>query len=294
MRIENITHNHLRKLIEKNQDFFTGDGDISDDDFIQLYLELFYSTFIVPTKNVDGKDYPMIMADENMNRFVPVFSDLTEYQIIFSKYDDITPKFYDFDSIMECSDDLIVLNPSSEACPFHLDVFDDKEKIPMFPHKVSERSLKKDDLKKLADSQNDTFKDYIKDPGVIYDYENFFKRLAETSFLMKIPLKNPKIEDGIIDLRQFNTIDINHPKGIIEIYTSKNEIRGDATSYVSVINLDFCLESMIRNDFNGVVINPNSDNLMLNREMILENFDDFHEIYDSEKFGNATIFAFLL
>ena len=41
MRIENITHNHLRKLIEKNYDFFTGDGDISDDDLNTLVLEDF-------------------------------------------------------------------------------------------------------------------------------------------------------------------------------------------------------------------------------------------------------------
>lgn len=76
MRLEDITHNHLKKLFE--------DKTKVDDEII--YQELDYSTLIAPTFNREGMDFLYLMGEKD-SKFIPLFTDLDEYNKIFADSD---------------------------------------------------------------------------------------------------------------------------------------------------------------------------------------------------------------
>ena len=101
--------------------------------------------------------------------------------------------------------------------------------------------------------------------------------------------------EDFIDMNEYGPAPINvTPEGLLELYTSKCEVANDDNTYIQLANLDYFIEYVIRNDFNGIIINPESDRLVINRDILILNFDDFRDMYDRKKYAKANDYAFKL
>src|SRR5690606_453192 len=101
--------------------------------------------------------------------------------------------------------------------------------------------------------------------------------------------------EDFIDLNQYGPAPINiTPEGLLELYTSRDEVANDENTYIQLANLDYFIEYLIRTDTNGMIINPESNRLVINRDVLMFNFDEFREMYDREKYAKANDFAFKL
>lgn len=288
MSIEKITHNHLRKILDDNYEYLRGNGEISDDDFEALINELFYSVLIAPTKTVNGETFPIWIGDENGNQFLPLFTDLAEYQKEFAGFEDFHPGSSDFDTFLNAGIDNIVINPSSEQFAFPVDAFKDKPEIPLCRFDPSEDTLDEKGLRNLLDSKSTL------DLDGAYDYEAFFSKLAESVVFMVPKLKEDMdVHDGIIKIAGGTPVSVSF-QGYLEIYTDKDEIKRDGERVAAVVNLEKFIDYLIRMDFSGLVINPNSDAVVLDRTIIMKNFDEFRKNYNSSRYAMASEYAFII
>ena len=80
----------------------------------------------------------------------------------------------------------------------------------------------------------------------------------------------------------------------MELYTSKNEMEKEDGLYVQAVNLNHFFEYLIRSDLEGFIINPNSNHVVIDRNTILDHFDEFKKEYDDSKYAMASHYAFRL
>lgn len=288
MKIETVTHKHLRKILEDNYDFVRNDGDISDEDFEMLLYELFYSTLIVPTSSVEGEIFPIIIGDGNGNSFMPLFTDLVEYEKAFANKEDIHPIVSDFDTYMNLGIEGIVINPTCEQFSFSSKAFKDKEKTLRSAYDITDETLDRDELKELLNSKSSL------DLSDVYDYDAFFKSLADSVMFTSPDLKNISIgEKGIVEID--GGIPVNStPEGYLKLFTTKEEMKKGGDRYASVVNLDYFIDFIIRMDFNGLIINPSTEAIVVERNVLLANFDGFRKYYNSSKYAKAADYAFVI
>ena len=279
MRIEDITHNHFIALFE--------DGQMPETRI--LTQELAYSTFIAPTFNHKGMDF-LYLAGKADDKFIPLFTDLDEYNMMFEG-SDFTPKFYDFDYYLAASMPLIV-NPTSIGVKINVENFKDMEETPVMPINFSRFTFSLEELKVIADNiQNINLLSILQESG---SQREILMILSKSSLLTRLFVRDGYCGDGIAEIPHIFENVIITPDGYMELYTSKNEMKKEDGLYVQVVNLNHFFEYLIRSDLEGFIINPNSNHVVIDRNTVLDCFDEFKKEYDDSKYAMASHYAFQL
>lgn len=273
-----VSHNHLRRLIDREDDVFSNP---------LFFKEMAYSSFIVPTFPVEDKR-AMFLHDK---RYVPIFSDFYEYDKAYGARDDLDARIYDFDYILSCGVDM-VFNPSSENLVIDFDYFKGKSETPFFPYRSRYIGYNKNELHLIARRiRNPCLKKFIGTPGCVYD-ESFFEELARSTLMT---LVYPENQTGDVAYFRGKPTPLKITEdGFLELFTSCEEIMRSPDSYVQIVNLPEFMEFVIRHDHEGIIINSDTDCLVLDREMILLNFGDFRSRYDFKRFVQSHNYAFKL
>lgn len=276
------SHRHLRKLIESN----------SDEGIDLLYnplfcMELAYSSFIVPTFPV-GERRAIYLLDK---KAIPLFTDLNEYKKSFEGNACLTPVSYDFDYILSANVDLVI-NPASENLFMDIDYFRDKAETPYFEYDSPYVGYNCAELELVARKiKNDSLNEFIADPSAIYDYEEFFRLLKKSIILTALYLDST---EDVVDFTDAMAPIIIRDDGFMEIFTNIDQVKRGTGTYVQVVNLAQFFEMAIRFDLEGMVLNPDTDDIRIDREMILLNFEEFRRNYDPSKYMQAHNYAFRL
>lgn len=277
-----VSHKHLRELIESS----------SDEGIDLLYnplfcMELAYSSFIVPTFPV-GERRAIYLLDK---KAIPLFTDLDEYKKSFEGNAGLSPASYDFDYILSANVDLII-NPSSENLFMDIDYFRGKADTPYFEYDSPFVGYNCAELELVARKiKNDSLNEFIADPSAIYDYEAFFSLLKKSILLTAISLDST---EDVVDFTDALAPIIIREDGFMEIFTNTDQVKRGSDTYVQVVNLAQFFEMVIRFDFEGIVLNPDTDDIRIDREMILLNFQEFRRNYDPSKYMQAHNYAFRL
>ena len=277
-----VSHKHLRELIESS----------SDEGIDLLYnplfcIELAYSSFIVPTFPV-GERRAIYLLDK---KAIPLFTDLDEYKKSFEGNAGLSPASYDFDYILSANVDLII-NPSSENLFMDIDYFRGKADTPYFEYDSPFVGYNCAELELVARKiKNDSLNEFIADPSAIYDYDAFFSLLKKSILLTVISLDST---EDVVDFTDAIAPIIIREDGFMEIFTNTGQVKRGSDTYVQVVNLAQFFEMVIRFDFEGIVLNPDTEGIRIDREMILLNFEEFRRNYDPSKYMQAHNYAFRL
>lgn len=250
-------------------------------------MELAYSSFIVPTFP-SGDRRAIYLLDK---KAIPLFTDMNEYRKSFEGNADLTPAAYDFDYILSAHVDMVI-NPASENLFMDIDYFKDKAETPYFEYDSIYVGYNCAELELVARKiKNRPLKDFITNPSAIYDYESFFRLLKKSTLLTVMSLDST---EDIVDFSEGMAPIIVRDDGFLEIFTSASQIERGPDTYVQVVNLAQLFEMIMRFDFEGAVLNPDTNDVRIDREMILLNFEEFRKGYDPSKYMQAHNYAFKL
>ena len=264
-----ITHKYLREILD----------DLNEDNFDDLLIELQFSTLLIP---ISGKDGVPAANFDNRN-FVPIFTDVHE----FNKFDaknEFEKGFFDFNFYLELlmKDDSLAfaINPNSEC----FTITNDFLKI-MKPNYIFEQEYQPftlNEIKKIKNSvENSELNEYLADKSNLWDLEELINRLYDSDLFVLLGSNEDftdNAEDSVIPLAMTNI-----PKFLYGIGDKKylllfsHDVTEDPLKdphifkYTKLVNFPLLIEEVLMHDFDGFILNVDTDNIVIPREH-LRNF----------------------
>lgn len=268
-----VSNKYLKKLLQEMNNFLINNTKMPEDLAFSFVGELRVSNLIIPTNlNDDELDFPFINVENNI--ILPLFTGMDEFNRDFNEF---LPLVNDFEfyanMVKELDLDGIVINPRFE------DFFAAKELISQIPPLNADytgEALGESELKDLAfNTTNDDLLKFIQADENFNKFEKLVPKLEKSTTLNAVisncngkTIRSDECELEIMTKKEGTEI-------YVAIFTDLGAVlKADATEYVQVSNLFEVVKHVLTNDMDGIIINPDSDNYFVPRNIILEGIDE--------------------
>ena len=290
-------HKHLRTVIE---DIYLNDNELTDELLSRLINEFRYSNLFIPAKRENSTLNFIIYEDEDA-KITPLFTDPDEFRKFFSQ-DDIQilqNSFELYQNILKTTDiEGYVLNPATEKYLFSKEFILSIENIPKTSFYTGNAYTESELIEIKNSIDNTALEEFIRlNTG---DYEGLFERLS-SSRLVTLMLSDVQIKKDIISLKKTGPIAqmyLDRVGGIYAtIFTSKDKVKAIETSknkYLQLINLATLVNFVLSEDMEGIVINPETDNVLIPRSVLLRYSLGFERFANDERLSEAMYYMFNL
>lgn len=296
-------HKHLRVVLE---DIYLNNNELTKELALRLINEFRYSNLYIPAKREDFTLNFIIYEDESQ-RLTPLFTDPDEFNKFFNNVDDIElmqNSFELYQNILKTTDlDGFILNPASEKYVFDEEFVLDIKNIPK-TNFYSTNTYSKEEIKELKYSKNPDLEEFINNPSNVGDYEALFEILANSTLLTlmisDVDLTD-KADNGIISMMDSGPLAQMYSDNIggvyATIFSSEDKLKlvqTDKFKYSQVINLAMLVNFVLSEDMDGIILNPESDNVLIPRVTLLRYSLGFEKFANDEKLGNSIYYMFTL
>ena len=292
-------HKHLRNVIE---DIYSNGNQLTEDLTFKLINEFRYSNLYIPAKRANGTLNFIIYEDED-GKITPLFTDLDEFHKFFKDEDIqvIQNSFELYQNILKTSNiEGYILNPSSEKYLFKKEFILSIKHIPK-TNFYSSNPYTKEELKDLKDSiDNSSLEEFIADSANIGNNELLFEKMSNATFLtLMLSDLDLNPENGIVDMQEIGPQASMHVDRIggeyATIFTSEEKMEAVNTNkfkYSQIINLATLVNFVLTEDLDGIVINPESDNVLITRLNLLKYSLGFERFANNEKLSMSIFYMF--
>lgn len=292
-------HKHLRNVIE---DIYSNGNQLTEELTFKLINEFRYSNLYIPAKRANGTLNFIIYEDED-GKITPLFTDLDEFHKFFKDEDIqvIQNSFELYQNILKTSNiEGYILNPSSEKYLFKKEFILSIKHIPK-TNFYSSNPYTKEELKDLKDSiDNSSLEEFIADSNNIGNNELLFEKMSNATFLtLMLSDLNLNPENGIVDMQEIGPQASMHVDRIggeyATIFTSEEKMEAVNTTkhkYSQIINLATLVNFVLTEDLDGIVINPESDNVLITRLNLLKYSLGFERFANNEKLSMSIFYMF--
>ena len=304
----NVTNKYLKKALIDLQNALEGDGDASSE-LMVLINESKMSNLLIPGID-DGEDliYETLISEEDDMTFLPLFTDSEEFYKFYdedSEYEPIANEFEIYAGITEDVDAIIIDAEGEEFIAT-------KEMIELA---CEDFSAQKDDVEAKDASQirqiydsisNESLSQFIADESNANDFEGLMVEIS-ASKLLDLVVSEDSLdefgEDGIIkaeDVDGFSLCTLEDDEGgrYAILFTDKNAIADaiddDLFYYAQITNVSALFEFVLRNDMDGVVINPNGDEFIIPRSVLLAQASGIELVAEDASLSNSLEYTFKL
>ena len=151
-------------------------------------------------------------------------------------------------------------------------------------------------LKKSVD--NTDLESFIGDRSYVGDYESLFEKMANSQ-LLGLMLSDLSIDKEIISLKQSGPIASMYTDNIGGVYatvfTSESKmdvINTDKNKYSQLVNLATLVNFILTEDMDGLILNPESDNVLIPRVTLLRYSLGFEMYANNERLSEAMYYLF--
>lgn len=296
-------HKHLRVVIE---DIYSNNNQLNEDLTLKLIHEFRYSNLYIPAKRDDFTLNFIIYEDEGL-KLTPLFTGPDEFHKFFKDEEDIElmeNSFELYQNILKTSDiEGYILNPATEKYVFTKEFILSIKHIPK-TNFYSTNTYSIDELKELKNSKNLDLEAFIGDRNNVGDYESLFEEFSKSN-LLTLMVSDVDLDDyaqnGVISmmdsgpLAQMFTDDVG---GVYAtIFSSEDKIKCVETNqykYSQVINLAMLVNYVLSQDLDGIVLNPQSDDVLIPRSTLLRYSLGFEKYVNDEKLSNSIYYMFLI
>ena len=296
-------HKHLRTVIE---DIHLNDGKLTEDLNLKLINEFRYSNLYIPAKR-DEFSLNFIIYEDGDLRLTPLFTDHDEFRKFFKDMDDIElmqNSFELYQNILKTTDiDGYILNPSSEKYIFEKEFILSIKNIPKTNY-YSTNTYTVDELKQLKDSKNNDLESFIANPRNIGDFEALFEQLSHCDLLTLMVSDvdlSAKAENGVISMMDSGPLAQMYTDRIggayATIFSSEDklkDVKTDKFKYSQVVNLSMLVNFVLTEDMDGIILNPDSDNVLIPRSWLLKYSLGFEKFSNDEKLFDSIFYMFLI
>ena len=273
-----ISHKHLRLVIE---DIYSNDNLINENLLTRLINEFRYSNLYIPAKREGGKLNFIIYEDDDL-KITPLFTDLDEFRKFYrdSDIEVLNNSFELYQNILKTSDiEGYILNPASEKYLFKKEFILSIKNIPKTSFYTTD-AYTGEELKEIYDSiDNKDLESFIENPLNIGDYESLFEKLSNSQILTLMLADHDLsgyLKEGIIDQKNTGPLVNMHFDNVggtyATIFSSQNKIEKVKTSkfkYAQLVNLATLVNFVLSEDMDGIILNPESDNVLISRLNLL-------------------------
>ena len=292
-------HKHLRNVIE---DIYSNGNQLTEELTFKLINEFRYSNLYIPAKRANGTLNFIIYEDED-GKITPLFTDLDEFHKFFKDEDIqvIQNSFELYQNILKTSNiEGYILNPSSEKYLFKKEFILSIKHIPK-TNFYSSNPYTKEELKDLKDSiDNSSLEEFIADSANIGNNELLFEKMSNATFLtLMLSDLDLNPENGIVDMQEIGPRASMHVDRIggeyATIFTSEEKMEAVNTNkfkYSQIINLATLVNFVLTEDLDGIVINPESDNVLITRLNLLKYSLGFERFANNEKLSMSIFYMF--
>ena len=151
-------------------------------------------------------------------------------------------------------------------------------------------------MKKSVD--NTDLESFIGDRSYVGDYESLFEKMANSQ-LLGLMLSDLSIDKEIISLKQSGPIASMYTDNIGGVYTTvftseskMDVINTDKNKYSQLVNLATLVNFILTEDMDGLILNPESDNVLIPRVTLLRYSLGFEMYANNERLSEAMYYLF--
>ena len=295
-------HKHLRTVIE---DIHANGDMLTEELLLKLINEFRYSNLLIPAKRQNDTLNFIIYDDDEDGKITPLFTDRDEFRK-FYRDDDIQVlenTFELYQNVIRTTDiEGYILNPASEKYLFTKEFILGITNIPK-TNFYSSNPYTKDELKGLKDSiDNSPLEEFIENQSNRGDFEGLFERLSQSTVLaLMLSAQNLSqyAEDGIISMQETGPLAQMHIDRIggeyATIFTSEEKMKEVNTTYrrySQIINVATLVNFVLSEDMDGIVINPESDNVLIPRSELLKYSLGFEKFANDDRLSTSIFYIF--
>ena len=292
-------HKHLRVVIE---DIYANDNSLNENLALKLVNEFRYSNlYIAARKENDTLNF--ITYEYNDMKLTALFTDHDEFRK-FHHEDDIQllqNSFELYQNILKTTDfDGYILNPASEKYLFTKEFILTITNIPKTNFYTTDAYSAGELLDIYRNVDNRYLEEYISNPKNVGDYEMLFERLANSTILT-LMVSDMEFDNDIIDLREIGPVAGMYTDKVggiyVTIFSSTDRIRHVNTSkfkYAQLVNLAMLVNYVLVEDLDGIVLNPDSDNVLIPRSVLLRYSLGFERYANDARLCEALYYMFAL
>ena len=195
-----------------------------------------------------------------------------------------------------------VLNPSSEKYLFRKEFILGIENIPK-TNFFSNNAYSEDELKELyASIDNSKLDEFIEDSGNIGDFEGLAEAMANSRLLALMISRQdlaPYAVDGVISQKQTGPLANMYVDTVggkyATVFSSKDKLKGVKTSeyrYGQLVNLATLVNFVLSEDMDGIILNPETDNVLIPRLVLLRYSLGFERFANDERLYESIYYLF--
>ena len=263
-----ITNEYLRKEFNNFE---------LNEDLGNLIEELKYSTLIVP---IDNENEGCIMVSMNDEEYIPIFTDIHEYQKV-NFNESIHPEAFDFNfylEILKAGALGFIVNIESERFPITQEFLDFMDTDYMFD--LDYQSFTSKEIRKIYDSiDNQELEKFLKNKSNIWDLDSLMEILLKSDLLTVVASHNNLKgleENSVISIHDHDTIAYcrTNDKCAL-VFSSKDKINpphSNINFYTQLVNLPLFIDFILKKDLAGIKLN---DEIVISRDFLLEFMKDF-------------------
>ena len=291
-------HKHLRTVIE---DIYSNENQLTEELTARLIHEFRYSNLYIPAKRENDTLNFIIYEDEG-SKLTPLFTDMDEFRKFYKNDENIQVlqnPFELYQNVLKTTDiDGYVLNPSTEKYLFKKEFILAIKNIPKTNFYTTNPYSQEELLSLKKSVDNTDLESFIGGRSYVGDYESLFEKMANSQ-LLGLMLSDLSIDKEIISLKQSGPIASMYTDNIGGVYatvfTSESKmdvINTDKNKYSQLVNLATLVNFILTEDMDGLILNPESDNVLIPRVTLLRYSLGFEMYANNERLSEAMYYLF--
>ena len=291
-------HKHLRTVIE---DIYSNENQLTEELTARLIHEFRYSNLYIPAKRENDTLNFIIYEDEG-SKLTPLFTDMDEFRKFYKNDENIQVlqnPFELYQNVLKTTDiDGYVLNPSTEKYLFKKEFILAIKNIPKTNFYTTNPYSQEELLSLKKSVDNTDLESFIGDRSYVGDYESLFEKMANSQ-LLGLMLSDLSIDKEIISLKQSGPIASMYTDNIGGVYatvfTSESKmdvINTDKNKYSQLVNLATLVNFILTEDMDGLILNPESDNVLIPRVTLLRYSLGYEMYANNDRLSEAMYYLF--
>ena len=294
-------HKHLRTVIE---DIYTNNNELTEELTSRLINEFRYSNLYIPAKRENNTLNFIIYEDED-DKITPLFTDLDEFRKFYKSGDvEILQNSFElYQNILKTTDiEGYILNPASEKYLFKKEFILAIKNVPK-TNFFTTNPYSEEELLNLKNSiDNSNLERFIANRANIGDFEGLFEHMAN-SRLLALMVSDIDIEskNSLISLKNRGPIAQMYTDRVGGVYatlfTSDEKMANvniSGVKYSQIVNLATLVNFVLSEDMDGIVLNPESDNVLIPRTQLLRYSLGFEKFANDERLSESMYYIFNL
>lgn len=294
-------HKHLRTVIE---DIHSNGDMLTKDLLLKLINEFKYSNLYIPAKKENGTLNFIIYEDDDA-KITPLFTDMDEFRKFYSDEDIqvLQNSFELYQNIIKTTDiEGYILNPASEKYLFTDEFILGITNLPKTSF-FSSNPYTDIELRQMVDeADNSELEEFISNRKNIGDYEGLFEKLSRSTALALMLSPNDLssyAKNGIISMQETGPLAQLYVDRIggeyATIFSSKERmecVSSQYYKYVQVVNVATMVNFVLSEDMDGIIINPESCNVLIPRSELLKYSLGFEKFANDERLSASIYYIF--